>query len=310
MLIKATIMTNSIKKFLDITPFSDKLVFLFLCVVVFALSMQYHVNPELGQWILFHALLLTGYLAANLIYTSLSSFSVIYYFRVATVMGTIFTLYYTLGITAPMAFGWGADAFFAKIDKLLFLGNSPSLWIERFAGFGATEFFSFIYGFFIPYLYLSIIISCIGRPGNERQIFLNGLAVTYTVSFLGYLFTPAYGPVIFFRDQFSSSLSGGFFHSIVLDSIKNCGGPHGAFPSLHVGASSFVCLFDLKYSRLRGLTYLPLVILIIIATVFLRYHYVIDTVAGVSIALLAFHLATYKKKEETCSTGSFGSFPG
>jgi membrane-associated phospholipid phosphatase len=54
-----------------------------------------------------------------------------------------------------------------------------------------------------------------------------------------------------------------------------------------VGASAYACLFDLRYNRLRGFTYLPLVVLIAMATVLLRYHYVIDLLAGLLLALMA-----------------------
>jgi membrane-associated phospholipid phosphatase len=78
-------------------------------------------------------------------------------------------------------------------------------------------------------------------------------------------------------------LEGGFFHDMVVQGIDSVGGPKGAFPSLHVGASVYLCMFDLTTNRLRGLTYLPIVLLIYLATVFLRYHYVVDLVAGTVI---------------------------
>ena len=40
----------------------------------------------------------------------------------------------------------------------------------------------------------------------------------------------------------------------------------------------------MRYNRLRGFTYLPLVALIAMATVVLRYHYVVDWIAGLAIA--------------------------
>jgi hypothetical protein len=46
----------------------------------------------------------------------------------------------------------------------------------------------------------------------------------------------------------------------------------------------YLCLFDLRTNRLRGLTYLPMVLLIYVATIFLRYHYIVDLIAGTVIA--------------------------
>jgi membrane-associated phospholipid phosphatase len=77
-----------------------------------------------------------------------------------------------------------------------------------------------------------------------------------------------------------------------LRAIETMGGPHGAFPSLHVGASFLVVWFDLRHRNfLRGLIYVPLVLMIALATIVLRYHWVVDLIAGVTLALVANHMA-------------------
>ena len=42
----------------------------------------------------------------------------------------------------------------------------------------------------------------------------------------------------------------------------------------------------------RGLLYLPLVLLIAVSTIFVRYHYVVDLVAGASIGIFATLIAS------------------
>jgi membrane-associated phospholipid phosphatase len=74
---------------------------------------------------------------------------------------------------------------------------------------------------------------------------------------------------------------------MILSTVAATGGNHGAFPSLHVGASAYLCLFDWRYSPLRGMTYAPVVALIGFSTVFLQYHYVVDLLTGLAIAVLA-----------------------
>jgi membrane-associated phospholipid phosphatase len=142
------------------------------------------------------------------------------------------------------------------------------------------EVLAFAYAVFIPYVYLSILVGLLGRPERERDEFFDGLALLYAMSFLGYLFVPARGPVVELAGRFQAPLDGGFFHQTVVDAVAQCGGPHGAFPSLHVAVSLYVCAFDLRYNRLRGLVYLPIVALIAVATVALRYHWVVDLAAG------------------------------
>ena len=151
------------------------------------------------------------------------------------------------------------------------------------------EFFSLVYGWFIPYLWLSILLGCLGRPAGERDAFLLGLSITYSLAYLGYLFVPSRGPIEWYR--FAAPLHGGALHQIVLHSVEATGGNHGAFPSLHVGASAYLCMFDLRRNRMRGMTYLPMVVLITFSTILLRYHYVIDVLTGVAIATLAYAIS-------------------
>jgi membrane-associated phospholipid phosphatase len=207
--------------------------------------------------------------------------------RAGAVIALMFSLYSTLGHAVFVAIPWSGDAALNAIDQWLFGGVPPALRAEAFVTVGRVEFFSFCYGFFIPYLYLSILTGLVGRPDAERQRFVTGFAVLYAISFLGYLFVPARGPIVHNAMEFAAPLAGGTFHGLVVQVIDAAGGPHGAFPSLHVGASAYACLFDLRYNRLRGFTYLPLVVLIAMATVLLRYHYVIDLLAGLLLALMA-----------------------
>lgn len=193
----------------------------------------------------------------------------------------LMTLYSTLAEPAFILMGRSFDALLARHDV--------ALLVEPLITRRVLESFSFIYGIFIPYLWLSIVLGTIGRERHERAAFVLGLAVVYSISYLGYLFLPARGPVEFYA--FAAPLHGGRFHELVLRSVAATGGNHGAFPSLHVGASAYLCLFDLRRNRVRGLTWAPIVLLIAMSTVVLRYHYVADILAGFVIAFLADRIA-------------------
>ena len=204
---------------------------------------------------------------------------------IAAIVVVLMTLYQSLAEPAFVAMGRAFDSDLARLDRALFLGRDPALLAAAFASPANVEFFSFVYGFFIPYLWLSIVLGCLGRPAAERSVFVLGLTITYAVAYLGYLFVPSRGPIEFYR--FAAPLHAGRFHDIVLKSVAATGGNHGAFPSLHVGASAYLCIFDLRRNLIRGMTYLPLVVLISFATILLRYHYVTDVITGLGIALVA-----------------------
>jgi membrane-associated phospholipid phosphatase len=196
----------------------------------------------------------------------------------------IFTLYETLGKLGMAAMPYRADGFLANIDAFLFAGHNPTFLIQRWQTPPVIEFFAFFYGLFIPYINLSILLGACGRPPFERDQFVTGWILTYAISYLGYLFLPATGPGAFFANAYTTPMPNGPLHQMILLAIANSGGMLGAFPSLHVGSSLYLCLFDLRTNRLRGLTYVPIVLLIYGATIFLRFHYVIDLIAGTLIA--------------------------
>ncbi|HKO02151.1 MAG TPA: 1-acyl-sn-glycerol-3-phosphate acyltransferase [Thermoanaerobaculia bacterium] len=205
------------------------------------------------------------------------------------VVVVLMTLYSTLAEPAFVLMGRAFDASLARFDAALFRGNAPAVIAQQFVTPRVLEFFSFIYGIFIPYLWLSIMLGTIGRERHERAAFVLGLSVVYSISYLGYLFVPARGPVEFYT--FLAPLHGGRFHDLVLQSVAATGGNHGAFPSLHVGASAYLCLFDLRRNRVRGMTWAPIVLLIAISTIVLRYHYVADILTGFAIAFIADRIA-------------------
>jgi membrane-associated phospholipid phosphatase len=242
--------------------------------------------------LLLHAGLLLAYavVAAALVRYGRGQRAVV--IRGVIVVAAMFTLYATLGHVAFAAIPWIADPALAAADRMLLAGRSPSLLVDPLVTPTIVEVLSFFYGAFIPYLYVSIFLGLVSRAPAERELFITGFALLYATSFLGYLLLPARGPIVELSAAYGAPLSGGRFYALVVETIDRMGGPHGAFPSLHLGATLYMLIFDLRHGdSLRGLVYVPLAALIGVATVALRYHYVIDLLAGIALAALAVYAA-------------------
>jgi hypothetical protein len=263
---------------------SDRCTLALLAIVlaVFTAGRVFGAAPA-GPWAL-HAFLLVsfGLLVAVMIRRPAEPW--VPWARAIGTVTVMMILYASLGRPVFSVIPWRADAWIEAADRALFAGRSPARWAAQHVGDRGIEFWSAIYGFFVPFLYLSIFLGCVGRPSRERSRFLAGFAVTYALAYLGYLFLPTTGPIEFLG---TAPPRGGEVHRMIVASVASTGGNHGAFPSLHVGASAFLCLFDLRHDRLRGLTYAPMVVLIAFSTIFLQYHYAVDLLAGVAIALVA-----------------------
>jgi membrane-associated phospholipid phosphatase len=70
------------------------------------------------------------------------------------------------------------------------------------------------------------------------------------------------------------------------------------FPSLHCAVSAYLLFFDLKWSRRRfTLCVLPC-IGIWLSTIYLRYHYFVDIIAGFATAAVALAVAHFAQRRE------------
>jgi len=267
---------------------ADRATLFILAVVTATLAVALGGGAAVGGALAVHAAMLAAF-AALATWLGPREGAVV---RAVAVIAVMFTLYTTLGHVAFAAVPWVADPWLAAADRALLPGRAPSLALEPLGATGWAKVLCFGYAMFIPYLYLSTILSLLGRPPAERDEFVTGFATLYALSFLGYLFLPARGPIVEMAREFTLPINGGAFYRIILKSVEQVGGPHGAFPSLHLGASLYATLFDLRHRNpLRALIYLPLVATIALATLVLRYHYAVDLVAAVVLAFAASGIA-------------------
>ena len=214
-------------------------------------------------------------------------------FRCVFIFSFISYLYSALAALSLNSVPWSSEHLLYAIDVSLGMQSihtkiGPAITQIRWK----TEILSLAYAAFIPYLSVSVFLHGAHRDAHVRELFLLSITLLYAIGFLGYLFVPAQGPIIHLAGQVAPPINGGFFHTLVTTSVDQAGGPHGAFPSIHVGATALLCLFDFRHGcRTRAWMYVPLVLLIMLATVLLRYHYVIDLMAGFAIAVLALLVA-------------------
>jgi PAP2 superfamily len=261
---------------------SDKVLIALLTTAIVVAAIRLPHALVLGL-LLFHLALLILFVLTIAIVIRWQDIGWVQYLRPLVTVSIVFSLYSSLGRLGVVAMPYTADAALSQADTWL-CGFDPSLAIQPYLTPGRVELFSFVYAAFIPYIYVTIVLNCLGRPPQERSWFLTGWVFTYAISFLGYIFLPARGPAVYQAGDYRVALAGGYFYRLVQQGVEATGGMQGAFPSLHVGGSLYLCLFELKTSRLRGLIYLPLVMLIYVATVVLRYHYMVDLLAGTVIA--------------------------
>ena len=183
----------------------------------------------------------------------------------------------------------GMDRVLQRVDALL-VGGNLSLRLERFTTPSASEWFSFCYILFFPYLLFSLIWY-FRRELDMLRPFLVGLFTIYGLGFLGYSLVPAKGPWMAMTDQFRVPLAGGFITRLNDQVVRAGSNGVDVFPSLHCAVSSFLLGWDWRKTRWRFWAYLVPCVGLWFSTLYLRYHYLVDLLCGFILSAFAIWLA-------------------
>lgn len=175
------------------------------------------------------------------------------------------------------------------LDLTLF-GVEPALVFDRMVTPATTEWFAFFYfGYFFVLALHVIPIQFFSRDQRLVGEFALGMLLVFCIGHTGYMLVPGFGPYQAFAHEFQSSFPRGLWLDLVMDTVHSGGAQKDIFPSLHTAGPTFIALFSYRFRHRLPFTFTwPLVAFyalnIIIATMFLRWHYLIDVVAGLVLA--------------------------
>jgi membrane-associated phospholipid phosphatase len=183
----------------------------------------------------------------------------------------------------PLIHPGSADALLQDWDRALFGGNL-SLRLEPFMSPPATELASLCYDLFFVYLFASLL-RYLRAPLAEAQAFYAGLFTLYGIGFLGYTLLPAQGPYAAMAGAFTRPVAGYALTDLLLAAYPL--GTNGAdvFPSLHCAVSAYILGFDASRHPRRFRWWLLPVLGLWLSTVYLRFHYGVDVLAGLALAV-------------------------
>jgi membrane-associated phospholipid phosphatase len=140
------------------------------------------------------------------------------------------------------------------------------------------------------------------------------MIVLFCVGHTLYMFVPGYGPYKAMPELFARELTPGPWWDITKGLVAQSGAQKDIFPSLHTAAPTFILLFSFHRRGELPFRYTwPVVGFfaanIVIATMFLRWHYVIDVVAGLLLAVFAHTASVWLTDREIARRGSLGLGP-
>ena len=194
------------------------------------------------------------------------------------------------------------------IDEVMF-GLQPSLRLQSFLHPLAVEYFMIAYSMFFiyPFFYLLFLIQ-----RNQQLLFQKVLFAQNTIlilSLIFFLIFPAMGPRVLLAAEYTTPLQG-----ISSEFLQNFTGRSSFYliqydlwnfiervktdcmPSMHAGLCLLCMIYALKYRNIFKKEKLAVyfwtigVSSLIISTVYLRYHWIIDVIMGLILAVIVYYL--------------------
>lgn len=212
-------------------------------------------------------------------------------FRMGLVLVAIWVAFDQLAPIVPNVNPRRFDAALIHMDEWLF-GVNPQLWVEQWYHPLFTEILAVAYAsyYFLPFgLAVPLVLQ---RRYGDAEDLLTTIIVGFFLTYFLYMLVPARSPYVFRETAegaallpYTTELTGllltdpirTFIHT--MERIK-----FDAFPSGHTATSLIVLLFAWRmHRRVFWVLFIP-VSLLLVSTVYLRYHYVIDVIAGAVLA--------------------------
>jgi hypothetical protein len=183
-----------------------------------------------------------------------------------------------------------------RIDRVLWLGHDPAATLHALFGTGwAAPFFSFIYVAWIVFVPVSLVVALVwSRKRASGEWFVTAIAVDWVLGVATYFMVPTLGPVYSHPEDFTAlphTYVSTLQQNMIDDRYTVLHDPWAthavqtiaAFASLHVGIMVTVCLMVelLKLHRWIRWSMWAFLVLTVLGTVYLGWHYFSDTLGGV-----------------------------
>ena len=181
--------------------------------------------------------------------------------------------------------GGGRDDLLIAADRFLF-GVDVTVWAQRLVHPLLNDiFYAFYATYYVIALTLGLVLWRRDRPTARRFVFT--LMIVYYVSWTGYFLIPALGPRFVQAAEYTVSLTTTPIARTINDTINSMEKTKfDVFPSGHTMISVTVLLVAWRRARDVFWVLLPIATGLVISTVYCRYHYVIDVIAGTAFAFL------------------------
>ncbi len=208
-------------------------------------------------------------------------------------------LYRATGALNQLFYHGYLDPVFHRLDERIF-GFAPGFRFMAAFPFPMVSelFYAAYFSFYL--MIVGVGLALFLRSRAEFQHYISVVSFVFYVCYLTYVFLPVVGPRIYYPDlvgfvlppdaipadvpEFPAAVRAGPFFQIMALIYRHFEAPGAAFPSSHVAVALVTVYFSFRYLRRIRWLHLAAAILLCFATVYCRYHYAVDVVAGALVA--------------------------
>ena len=194
-------------------------------------------------------------------------------------------LYKEVEVLAAAIGDWRLTAAIPAWESSLFAGQ-PSLYLSEWLAFVPLS--EYLHLCYLSYVIVIPSVTAYWYVSGRRAAFGELVLLLSTVllgSYMFFILLPVDSPY-YLSPRLGPPLSGHFFFDLVHQMSARGGARGGAFPSAHVSGAVVVSLVAWQHQRRLVYLLVPMTGSVMIATVYGRFHYVLDTLAGAALAIV------------------------
>jgi len=211
----------------------------------------------------------------------LVSFSI----RVIAVFGLYSFLFQAVAPLQHILYNGWFDGTLVSLENML-TGNETSVYLQKYVNPALTEWMMFNYVLYVPLVptIAFIVYKNTGRIKGEE--YLLHIVLAYSLCYLGFIVFPVASPLYYYPEMFTTSLDGGIFTNLGewIRQTQHYAG--GSLPSPHTAVGTVILITLYRYNRTIFKIFFPLILSLYISTVYGRYHYAWDAIAGILVGIL------------------------
>ncbi len=205
--------------------------------------------------------------------------------------------YKEVGLLIHQYFDWTLDEWLLSVDNEMGKIGFRVWNLQRFYPPARllNEFFSVGYSFYFFLMPLSALVLYFRAPRDRFREFMFSLSFTYYLHYVLFVFLPAESPR-FYMPGLRESLQGYWVSDWLQTAVENNAFPGGSFPSSHI-AASVICFMAYRYFGKWRFLVLFMTMAMFAGTIYGRYHYFVDVVAGLGLGLVCYFFAPWLERK-------------